>query len=189
MKPSTRTMPKQHHPYYLALRKKYPQAAILPEVTITDEEAETIYRSFQAQNHPYWREHYEAKGLPCDAPIPEGYDYKANKLTRRIDFLMLEGPTLTAIELKLSRADYRRDTEEKRRAWKRTTNRFIYYAPAGLITPEELPEGCGLWELQPTGRIQVTKKATRNPNPDPFPENMTKYFMWRTFTAETRKPR
>lgn len=54
-----------------------------------------------------------------------------------------------ALEIKVSMADFKRDTVEKRRAWMAHTDRFAYVAPKGLISKDQLPPGCGLVEYDP----------------------------------------
>lgn len=85
---------------------------------------------------------------------------------RRIDALLIgKSGQRTAIEVKVSRADYKRETMEKRRAWQAITHRFIYAVPPGLITPDEVPDGCGLWYVSPGGSIVIAKKARINKTP------------------------
>lgn len=85
---------------------------------------------------------------------------------RRIDALLVRTaksnkPYLEtiALEIKVSRADFRRDTPEKRRRWQQATDRFAYVAPHGLIAKEEVPEGCGLIEYYGSGVLNWTVKA------------------------------
>jgi hypothetical protein len=172
--------------YHQALRRKHYKAAVLKEVTIPDQEAVDIYHTVTAQHSPHMRKHYEEKGIKHDAELPDGFmlTKKDLILVRRIDFLIFEGETITAVEMKISKADFRRDTEEKRRAWKKVTNRFVYLTPVGLLTPADIPEGCGLWEYQEDGSIVVTKRAKTNNTPAPFPPSMIKYFAWRAYNAE-----
>ena len=92
--------------------------------------------------------------------------------TRRIDGLMLDGGgTRTAIEVKISRSDFLRETEEKRRPWRKITNRFIYATPAGLLKPAEIPDGCGLWEVD-GNTVRIVKRAKSNPKPEPIPHQV-----------------
>ncbi len=176
------------HKYYAALRRKHSKAAILPEVTIPDEEEELLYRSAYAKVSPYMKRKFRKQGLDCEAEVPEDYNFRNAKLTRRIDFLMFDGPSITAIEMKVSKADFRRDTESKRKAWKRVVNKFVYLTPKGLLTVDEIPEGCGLWEYD-NGLITVVKKAKIVKNPEPLPKSMMKYFAWRAFIGETNPPK
>jgi len=85
------------------------------------------------------------------------YDPEREVERRRIDMLLINlkrrGVKIpnerVALEIKVTRADFKRDTEEKRRAWMAHADRFAYVTPAGLITKDELPAGCGLIEYHP----------------------------------------
>lgn len=174
--------------YYILLRNKHPKAAVLTEVTVPDEEAAAIYRSALATRSPYYKRKFRKEGLSFDTEIPDGYDITKAKTSRRIDYLIFEGKTVTAVEMKTSKADFRRDTEEKRQAWRKVTNRFIYLTPEGLLKPEDIPPGCGLWEVTNLGKIVTVKKATVTKNPEPMPASMVKYFAWRAFISEKPGP-
>lgn len=54
-----------------------------------------------------------------------------------------------AIEIKRSKSDYYRDTNnpQKRRGALLHSNQFYYAAPAGMINPKTLPRECGLIEM------------------------------------------
>ncbi len=52
-----------------------------------------------------------------------------------------------ACEVKVSRGDFFRDTEIKRAPWMSLAHRFAYVTPAGLVSAEEVPEGCWLIEV------------------------------------------
>ena len=61
-------------------------------------------------------------------------EYDGTPVYRRIDGLMFDGgATRTAIEVKISRADFLRESEEKRRPWRKITHRFVYATPVGLL--------------------------------------------------------
>lgn len=71
---------------------------------------------------------------------------------RRCDFwtISANGSTsfsATAYEIKVSRADFRRDTHTKQRQARLFSDRFYYVAPKGLIKPDELPDWAGLMEF------------------------------------------
>ncbi len=168
-----------------ALRRKYPDAAILGEVTMEDEEEAHRARTAHALRSPYFKRWYTKKGLTYDAVLPDDYDVSKSVPVRRIDALMFEGQTRTAVEIKISRADFFRETEAKRYPWVKHTDRFVYLVPKGLVKVEEVPEGCGLWEYTPHG-IAVAKRAKVNKNVVPFPESMVRYFAWRAFSAEQK---
>lgn len=107
----------------------------------------------------------------------------ASKRVRRIDALMRDTAGYTAIEIKVTRADFRRDTHEKRRAWQAHCRRFIYAAPAGLLSASEIPDGCGLWEFDGS-RLTVAKKATINKIPTPFPRAVFDSMLYRVSNYE-----
>lgn len=134
-----------------AIRKAYPKAAVVREVSIVDDQHQWINR--------------------------------ASRPVRRIDALMRETPGYTAIEIKVTRADFKRDTEEKRRAWKSHTRRFVYVTPTGLVNPSEVPDGCGLWEFDGV-RLKVVKKATINKSPTAFPKAVFDTMLYRVSNYE-----
>lgn len=163
------------------------RTAILTEVTMVDEDASYLNRSAIVQERPWAKEWYDKNNQTYDEtlPIPEGYDSQNVVLVRRIDALIFETVQKTAVEIKISRSDFFRDTLEKRAPWMRHTHRFIYLTPKGLVKAEEVPDGCGLWEYE-NGQITITKKAKVNKNVIDFPQSMVKYFAWRAFIAETK---
>jgi hypothetical protein len=75
---------------------------------------------------------------------------------RRIDLLGFRPPHAPehgpveriAIEIKCSRSDYLSDVRnpEKQAPWRRLANWHAFAAPAGLIRPDEVPQGSGLLE-------------------------------------------
>ncbi|WP_032376704.1 hypothetical protein [Rhodococcoides fascians] len=156
-----------------AVRAKHNKCAIVAELVVNDAERLAAYRTW------------------IDAGRPQGDsasdDFFASTSYRRIDALMFDGnSTRTALEVKVSRADFKRETEAKRRPWELITNRFVYVTPAGLIQPDEVPAHCGLWwvddsalEARWTGSehirvptVSVVKKAKTNKTPDPIPHQV-----------------
>lgn len=75
---------------------------------------------------------------------------------RRIDVFMVrnwaagKGHERVAIEVKVSRSDYKNETPEKRAPAEAAAHRTVYAAPAGLIDPRTLPDGWGLIEVYDT---------------------------------------
>lgn len=72
------------------------------------------------------------------------------------------GRVSTLVECKASRADFLRDAQK----WHRRHAAHVgigqeryYMAPAGMLRPDEIPEGWGLVEVTPGGRARVTKRA------------------------------
>lgn len=71
--------------------------------------------------------------------------------TRRIDFWTLQpsyskGWRATAYEIKVSRSDFKRDTEEKQDGAIQFSDRFWYVTPPGLLLPDDIPSFAGLQE-------------------------------------------
>lgn len=70
---------------------------------------------------------------------------------RRCDFWTLhphasQGYLARAYEIKVSRADFKRDNAMKQRQARLFSDEFYYATPRGLIRPEELPDWAGLEE-------------------------------------------
>lgn len=69
-----------------------------------------------------------------------------------------------AYEVKISRADFRRDvTEGKWQSYRKFASSIVFAVPAGLIAPSEVPDSCGLLVRGPAGW-----RATRKPTPAPI---------------------
>lgn len=137
-----------------AIRRKHVDAAIVTEVVMSDPA-------------------YDAGGDKVTA----------EKVTpvRRIDALMFQSLVRTAIEIKTSRADFRRDTWAKRRPWFNVCHRFIYVTPASLgLMP---PHGTGMWWVHEDGTIAIAKKATVNTTPEPLPQQVIQSLAYRVMKA------
>lgn len=72
---------------------------------------------------------------------------------RRCDFWTISanssaGFQAVAYEVKISRADFKRDHHMKQRQARLFSDRFYYVAPKGLIRSEELPDWAGLIEFE-----------------------------------------
>lgn len=91
--------------------------------------------------------------------------------SRRVDFWTLEpaasrGWRTMAYEIKISRADFLRDTDEKQLGAIRWSDRFWYVTPPGLVTLSEIPSYAGLQEW--TGeRFEIKRKAPRRMKEQP----------------------
>ncbi|WP_166163150.1 hypothetical protein [Chelativorans oligotrophicus] len=90
---------------------------------------------------------------------------------RRIDFFTIAPVAsrqfrTSAYEIKVSRADYRRDSEEKQSGALKWSDRFWYVTPPGLLTLEELPEWAGLQEWDGK-RFHFRRKAPMRRKADP----------------------
>lgn len=166
-----------------AIRAKYPQGALVPEVSIPDD---YMYQCYLAALPASSQAYYQNKIDPNHINNPD-FDLKTAKFVRRIDGLLLHSRQWTALEIKVSRADFFRDTMEKRRVWMEHTHRFVYVTPPGLIQLSEVPEHCGLWEVDNNRRVKVMKRAQINKTPQPFPEHLIRNLFYRLSNFERRK--
>lgn len=92
--------------------------------------------------------------------------------SRRIDFWTLEpaasrGFRATAYEIKVSRSDFRRDSEAKQEGALLFSDRFWYAAPSGLIARDQVPGWAGLMEVAPDNRITIAKRAPKLQKAEP----------------------
>ena len=93
---------------------------------------------------------------------------------RKIDVLVVrnwaggrQGHERIAFEVKVTRADYKQDTDLKRGPAEASAHRCAYVAPVGLIDPATLPEGWGLVEVSETAAPKwVVKAKPREPTAD-----------------------
>lgn len=82
---------------------------------------------------------------------------------RRCDFWTISanssaGFKARAYEIKVSRADFRRDTAVKQREARLFSDQFFYVVPTGLLKPEELPDWAGLIEYH-DGKLKTVIPA------------------------------
>lgn len=153
-----------------AVRDHHRQAAIVPEITLGIDQLHA--------------EIYEEKN-------GRGVDYQ----TRRIDALMFDGHQRTAIEIKVDRADVKRETYGKNAPWRAITHRFVYAVPAGLIDPHDMAwcptalYGCGIWWIHEGGRVEVVRKAIVNRYPEPLPQTVVRTLAWRAANGAPRTMR
>jgi hypothetical protein len=85
---------------------------------------------------------------------------------RRADLIALSiwGPTRAVVcELKASRSDFLAEIRnpDKRAAGVAFGTEFTFILPHGMVQPDEVPEGCGLYEVQRNRRIRRTKIGTQ----------------------------
>lgn len=96
---------------------------------------------------------------------------------RVIDVLVITDDPIerVAIEIKVTRADYRAEYDAKRAASWRLAQRCLYAAPANLIDPASLPYGWGLIEVHETGAAEMVEYGVRHDpaiGSDPFTDVM-----------------
>ncbi|MCF1452256.1 MmcB family DNA repair protein [Agrobacterium vitis] len=88
----------------------------------------------------------------CDDTMIWASELALSNGARRCDFWTIapwpsKGYLATAYEIKISRADFKRDTHGKQREARLFSDRFYYVTPAGLLKPEEIPDWAGLIEI------------------------------------------
>lgn len=88
----------------------------------------------------------------CDRTMIWASELALASGARRCDFWTLapcqsKGYAATAYEIKISRADFRRDTHAKQREARLFSDRFYYVTPPGLLKVEEVPDWAGLIEI------------------------------------------
>lgn len=93
-----------------------------------------------------------------------------------------------AIEIKVSRGDFARDSEAKRAPWQAVVHRFFYATPAGLLRPGEVPEGCGLLEVYGAS-LKMVKRASLLRRPAPLPDDVVGQLARRVSRADERSRR
>lgn len=173
-----------------AIRLYKEKSAVLREVTVLDHFEQSrlnLWNTQQVYGDYYIKRHEANPGKwPLADSLPEGWEPHKRKFQRRIDALILDRER-TAVEIKVTRSDFKADTEEKRAPWVYYTHKFVYAVPTGLVTPEEVPDYCGLWYVDPEAKreyqwqhgISVVKKAKKNNEAVELPEYLTKSLMGR----------
>lgn len=88
---------------------------------------------------------------------------------RRCDaYLVAADGRRTAVEVKVTRQDFNRDTTTKREFWWQRAHRAGYLVPAGIIRPDDVPTTHFLWVYE-DGVIREAYAGIENPNPLPMP--------------------
>ena len=76
---------------------------------------------------------------------------------RRIDMFVINsgaGNVTTSFEIKVSKNDFKHETDLKQRGARLYSNYFYYVTPKDLLKPEDIPVWAGLWELDIDDYIQ-----------------------------------
>jgi len=86
----------------------------------------------------------------------------------RIDGLLLGSDgSKVAVEAKVTRQDYLKESPRKRAGWLEATHHFVYLTPKGLLRRVEVPADCGLWEYE-AGNITEKVSPPLNASPGPL---------------------
>jgi hypothetical protein len=136
------------------------------------------------------RSHHSGAAIVHEVVISDGlWDERSETSapTRRIDALMFDGLQRTALELKVTLADWRRDTYAKRAPWQAVVHRFVYVIPRALWDTVAGRLGtanvdvwdCGIWAVDDDGRVEVVKKARIRPHPEPLPQHVVQALAYR----------
>lgn len=119
--------------------------------------------------------------------VPEYMGNEADpqmKPYRRIDALIFETLNRTAVEIKISMADLRRETPYKWWPWRNVTHRFIYAIPYGMCDQAEVISAtdnywAGVWGIHEDGRVEVLRRAKVHKHPEPLPQQVVQAMAYR----------
>lgn len=100
----------------------------------------------------------------CDDTMIWATELSLSTGARRCDFWTIapwqsKGYLATAYEIKVSRADFRRDNYEKQREARLFSDRFYYVTPVGLLKSMEIPDWAGLVEVDETRQRRIVVPA------------------------------
>lgn len=167
-----------------AIRRKHPRGALATELVLDDKAL--LNRDAIERAKLYGWPVQSVLDRIGDKPVATEDELLDAKgvFSRRIDGLLYANQKLIAIEVKVSRADFKRETEAKRRPWEAVSSQFVYATPKGLLDKSEIPSHCGLWEVDDTGLVIATKSAKVNKNPEPLPQQVIVAMMYRAQRAE-----
>jgi len=105
--------------------------------------------------------------------LGSGWNSRRTKWEGRIDAWAMncypsKGLTTVSFEVKVSRGDWLRELNDpnKRKLAMTLCNKFYFVAPEGIISKEEVPDGCGLVEISKS-RMRYTKYAPHRECPNP----------------------
>lgn len=103
----------------------------------------------------------------CDDSMIWASELNFSTGARRCDFWTMaphhsKGYLATAYEIKVSRADFKRETHAKQREARLFSDRFYYVTPKGLLKHEEIPDWAGLVEIVEGKRKTVVQAPLRD---------------------------
>jgi hypothetical protein len=169
-----------------AISRKYSDGALVKEIALNTEPSDPVSNLWKLEKAAYYygedSDYYkevaeQLKGQEIAESIPLGWTPLPTQ--RRIDGLLYASSKLIAIEVKISVADFKRETEAKREPWERVTHQFVYATPKDLLSPSDIPDHCGLWEINANGSITITKRAKVNKTPESMPQQVLVALMYR----------
>lgn len=169
-----------------AISRKYSDGALVQEIALNTDPSDPVSNlwkleqaaHYYGEDSDYYNEiTQQLEGKEIADSIPLGWTPLPTQ--RRIDGLLFAGSKLIAVEVKVSVADFKRETNAKREPWERVTHQFVYATPKDLLKPSDLPAHCGLWEVGSNGSITITKRAKVNKQPAPMPQQVLVAMMHR----------
>lgn len=169
-----------------AISRKYSDGALVKEIALNTDPSDPISNLWKLEQAAHYygedSDYYEEiiqqlQGKEIAESIPLGWTPLPTQ--RRIDGLLFASSKLIAVEVKVSVADFKRETDAKREPWERVTHQFVYATPKDLLDPSDLPAHCGLWEVSSNGSISITKRAKVNKQPAPMPQQVLVALMYR----------
>jgi len=118
--------------------------------TMTHKEGVELARVWLARRH--------GRGAACPVVVVTELTHG---LKETPDAIGWHGTSSTVVEVKASRADFRSDAQKlfRRDSTFGMGDERYYLAPAGLIQPEELPEGWGLIEVHGSDKLRVAVRS------------------------------
>lgn len=110
-----------------------------------------------------WLKRANSAGGPnCTVAVSEVAGGWGGEIPDAIGFTLAhDGTASTVIEAKVSRSDFLADKKKPHRQAGGMGSWRYFMAPAGLIKPEELPEGWGLIDVTPGGICRVVAGAMK----------------------------
>lgn len=122
------------------------------------------------------RKHYSSKrgewAFFAELRVGTGFTQKHHE--QRLDAWAINlypstGHNAIAFEVKVSRGDFRRELRDpaKRYSALMVSNLYYFVTPVGLVDPDEVPDLCGLMEVDEDGVVNTVKRATHRPKFNP----------------------
>lgn len=149
-----------------------------------DQVLAALYRHFSKRDNGNWACHDQVTTHDDEGTTGD------EALHRRIDMLLIRrdqrtrvGLETLALEVKVTRQDFLSDVNNpaKQAVWRASATRHAFVAPPGIIRAGEVPEGCGVYEVErlvparadsPTS-INTIVAAPYNPDPSHMPGLIT----------------
>lgn len=102
------------------------------------------------------------RGIVFEVAQATGFNARRHIDAIGMDLWPSHGLGIYAIEIKVSRSDWRRELQQPEKAEElaRFADYFVVAAPKGVIPQSELPAAWGLYELHDDGKLVIARHAT-----------------------------